>query len=87
MVEVLEKMSEKIQPGICKRCGEIIGKKENFVRLTQYSKGKYFSEGWFHVSCFREGVHGTKRQKELEKRAEKLLDNTETMMSMIGGVN
>lgn len=75
-------MKKKIEPGICLKCGEKISKKENFVSLTQYERGLFLKEGWYHTTCFREGVHGTIQQREITKKANMFLDKA---LNMVGG--
>lgn len=73
---------EKVKPGRCRRCGCKIHNKENYCKLSQWSKGEIISEGWYHVVCFREGIHGTAQEREVVKKASEFMDKA---LSLVGG--
>lgn len=60
---------------------EIVLDKENYVRLTDYFKGKKHSEGFYHNKCYQDRLKGgTMMQKmalSLGMRTHKMLDKME----------
>ena len=52
---------------------------DNYCRLTDYRRGKFFTEGFYHAKCFNDRIKGDPRMKKamvgLIKKANKLMKN------------
>ena len=78
-------MTDKINPGNCRRCLNAIHIKENYCRLTEWKKGEQIGEGWYHVHCFREGMHGSTDEKNLKSQAQNLIERTSLILKKMEG--
>lgn len=76
-------MKDKILPGLCRKCQKKIHPKENYCRLTEWKQGNLLSEGWYHVACFREGMHGNIEEKKIKAEAQDLINRTKNVLSRI----
>lgn len=71
-------MENKVE--ICRLCEkEIHLDKDSYVRLTDYFKGKFYAEGFYHNKCYKDRINkGSKLQQVamgLAKRTNKMLDD------------
>lgn len=60
---------------ICK--DEIIEKKDRWVRLTDFNRGKQVSEVFYHLDCWRDRfrISNTKRKKKMYKQTQQAIGN------------
>ena len=58
---------------ICKK--KIIEKKERWVRLTDFNKGKQVGEVFYHLECWRDRfkISNSKRKREMYQQAQKAI--------------
>lgn len=55
--------------GLCKK--DIATKKDKYVHVEDFNKGKKEAEIWCHFECYKKGMN--RELTELEKRAEEML--------------
>jgi len=68
----MEKKKEKTK--ICNICKLGIDESKEFARFTHFiKKDKVLSEAFYHISCFREKVIGSKNLRELQQQAASIL--------------
>ena len=70
-------MSKKI----CKLCNKEITKEDDYVRLTDYKKGKFFMEGYYHNSCYHAQI-----QNAVMLNKEKILKQVKEMFPGSGEI-
>lgn len=61
---------------ICEICKEkIIEKKERWVRLTDFNKGKQVGEVFYHLECWRDRfrISNSLRKQKMYKQAQKAI--------------
>lgn len=46
---------------------------DNYCKLIDYYKGKFYCEEYYHLKCFNEKMRGTEESKALRKAAWSLL--------------
>ena len=68
----------------CRKCQKEIGVKDNYCCLKEWKKGDFLSEGYFHTHCYREGVHGTKEEREITKKANSFMDWVNSFTKKLG---
>jgi hypothetical protein len=60
---------------MCNICNLQIFDKEDYVRITEYRKGKEYSEGFYHLCCYREKIIAPRKDLNfLMGRANKAFD-------------
>lgn len=66
---------------ICNR--KIIEKKERWVRLTDFHKGKTIGEQFYHLECWRDRfrISNSKRKQEMYQQTQKAIGK------IIGAIN
>lgn len=70
-------MNEKI----CKICKEVIRKKDDYVRLTDYHKGEFHSEGFYHTRCYINQIkHQNPNQQEVMNTIMNLANRTDKLL-------
>lgn len=60
---------------ICK--DKIMEKKERWVRLTDFNKGKQTGEVFYHLDCWRDRfkISNTERKKKMYKQSQQAIGN------------
>jgi len=56
----------------CEICKKEIKKKDNYVRLTDYLKGEFYKEMFYHTICFNNQI---KRQNPEQLQTKKAIIN------------
>ncbi len=68
---------------ICGICHLGIDETKEFVKNTQFkNKDEIFSEGYYHLNCFREKLSGAGKLNALQNQANKLLHFAQEKMGM-----
>ena len=72
-----------MKPKICNICHLGIDETKEFVRNTHFKNLKeIFSEGYYHLNCFREKVLGIGQLKNIQNHANKLMQFAKDKMGM-----
>ena len=73
---------------ICNICHLGIDETKGFVRNTHFkNKKEIFSEGYYHLNCFREKVLGVGQLKNIQNQASKLMHFAKDKMGMVDVVD
>lgn len=75
-------MKKKKNSGVCQICLRGIGKKEDYVRLTQYNEGNEISTAYYHTECFRERFMNFKK---IQEDANKILGMASPLLQKAQG--
>jgi len=68
---------------LCKIClKEINLDKDNYVRVTDYYKGKFYAEGFHHNKCYLDRIN--KGQSKTMEMVQKLMKRTNIMLDNAG---
>lgn len=67
---------------ICKICHKEIKTKDNYVRLTDYQKGEFLLEFFYHTLCYTNQIKGFNPQ---QKVAMKLLKDASSILNKVQG--
>lgn len=67
---------------ICVRCHKKILKEDDYIRLTDYIRGKQNREEFYHRSCFRDAqtTPAKKMALMLGARASRIMDRAEKVI-------
>lgn len=71
---------EKVR--VCFLCKKEIAPKDNYCRLTDYAKGIFFTEQFYHSVCYSNQIRGMNPQ---QKVAMSLLSKANKLLNKIGG--
>lgn len=63
---------------ICKRM--IFLKTDNYIRVTDYKLGKFFSEGFYHNSCYHRALGNSEDLQMMKQQTMTLLSKAMKMM-------
>jgi len=66
---------------VCRLCNKEIGKRDNYVRLTDYKQGQFYCEGFYHTICYNKKLSGSKEQLAMKKTALGLLYRANNLMN------
>ena len=70
---------------ICNICKKKIKPKDDYCRLTDYKKGKFFNEGFYHTLCYVNQIkHQNPNQTEVRKLITNLAGRCDSMMKEAG---
>lgn len=76
-------MEEKSKTKICNVCHLGIDESKEFVRNTHFKdKGEIFSEGYYHIECFRSRVLGKGQLEKIQGQANRLLNFAKEKLGM-----
>ena len=67
---------------ICAICHITIHAKDDYCRLTDYRKGKFFVEYFYHTLCFNQQIKGMNPQ---QKMAMSMLDKANKLLNRVQG--
>lgn len=75
----------KKQKKICRICQNQIKPKDNFCRLTDYKKGEFADEGFYHTLCYVNQIkHQNPNQLDVKKTILNLAGRADKMMIEAG---
>jgi len=66
---------------ICMICNKEIKPKDNYVRLTDYFKGIFHSEGFYHTKCYTDKISGGQEKLAIKKATFGLLARANRLMN------
>ncbi len=70
---------------VCIVCRNMINTDaEDYCRITDYNKGAFYMEGYYHTKCFQERLKGS---KALQSMAASVLHKANSMMDNLGLTN
>lgn len=65
----------------CEICKNPIKKEDNYLRITDYLKGKFFGEAFYHTLCFNDKIKNaiTMNKQVLKKKLEGMITKVRGM--------
>ena len=71
---------------ICVLCKKIITSKDNYCRLTDFLKGEFYMESFYHTICYNNQIKGMNpEQTRMKKVAFSMLQRANKLMNRIDG--
>jgi len=70
---------------ICKICKKGIKRKDNYCRITDYNKGEFLREGFYHTLCYTQQIKSLNPdQLKMKKVALGMLGKANKIMNKYG---
>lgn len=72
--------NQETKPKTCALCLLSIKPDDNYVRLTDYFKGKWLDERFYHTKCYTDRLKGTEELKAMKSKAWDVLNRVGGML-------